>query len=158
MGHNEMLICEALKGGRRERAVLSVKFGALRGPDGSWNGLDLRPAAVKYFLAYTLRRLGTDYIDIYRPARIDPHLPIEETAGAISDLVKAGYIRIFGRSEAGIENIRRAHAVHPVVDVQLEYSLMSRGIEETILPALRRLGISVTAYGVLSRGLIGGWV
>jgi aryl-alcohol dehydrogenase-like predicted oxidoreductase len=156
MGHNEMLIREALKGGRRDKAVLSVKFGALRGPDGSWGGVDTRPAAVKNFVAYSLRRLGTDHIDIYRPARLDPDVPIEDTAGAIADLVKAGYVRHLGLSEVGVDTIRRAHKVHPVADVQLEYSLMSRGIETAILPALRELGIAVTAYGVLSRGLIGG--
>src|SRR5271169_1350820 len=156
MGHNEMLIGEALKGGKRERVVLSVKFGALRCPDGSWNGIDARPAAVKNFLAYTLRRLATDHVDVYRPARIDPKVPIEETVGAIADLIKAGHARYLGLSEVGVETIRRAHAVHPVVDVQLEYSLMSRAIEGAILPELRKLGISVTAYGVLSRGLMAG--
>ncbi|HEV7717301.1 MAG TPA: aldo/keto reductase, partial [Steroidobacteraceae bacterium] len=141
MGHNEMLVGQALKGAKRDQVVLSVKFGVLRGPDGSWLGHDSRPAAVKNFLAYTLRRLGTDYIDIYRPARIDPAVPVEDTVGAIADLIKAGYVRYVGLSEVGAETIRRAHAVHPVADVQLEYSLMSRGIEQTILPTIRELGI-----------------
>jgi aryl-alcohol dehydrogenase-like predicted oxidoreductase len=158
MGHNEMLISRALSGARRERAVLSVKFGALRGPDGAWHGYDARPAAVKNFLAYSLRRLGTDYIDIYRPARVDPAVPIEETVGAIADLVKAGWVRHIGLSEAGVETVRRAHAEHPIADVQLEYSLMSRGIEAQLLPALRSMGIGITAYGVLSRGLLSGHV
>ena len=156
MGHNELLVREALAGGRRDKAILSVKFGALRDPRGGWSGLDGRPAAVRNFLAYTLRRLGTDHIDIYRPARLDPNVPIEETVGAIAEMITAGYVRHIGLSEAGVETIRRAHAVHPITDVQLEYSLMSRGIETEILPALRALGIAVTAYGVLSRGLLSG--
>jgi len=156
MGHNEMLIGEALKQQRRDNLILSVKFGAQRGPGGEWLGYDARPAAVKTALAYSLQRLGTDYIDIYRPARLDPAVPIEDTVGAISDLVKAGYVRHIGLSEVGIATIRRAAAVHPVVDLQIEYSLISRGIEDAILPACRELGISITAYGVLSRGLISG--
>jgi aryl-alcohol dehydrogenase-like predicted oxidoreductase len=156
MGHNEMLIAEALKDGRRDKALISVKFGALRGPAGSWGGFDARPAAVKNFVAYSLKRLGTDYIDIYRPARLDPNVPIEETVGAVAELVKEGYVRHIGLSELGAETLRRASAVHPIVDLQIEYSLISRGIEEAILPACRELGIGITAYGVLSRGLISG--
>lgn len=154
-GHNEMLIGRALKG-RRDGALLSVKFGALRTPDGGWGGYDARPAAVKNFLAYSLTRLGVDYIDIYRPARLDPAVPIEETIGAIADLKHAGYVRHIGLSEVGPETIRRAHAVHPICDVQLEYSLVTRKPEEKILPVLRDLGIGMTAYGVLSRGLLAG--
>ncbi|ARM89310.1 aldo/keto reductase protein [Rhizobium sp. CIAT894] len=156
MGHNEMLIGDALKGRRRENAILSVKFGALRDPASGWNGIDARPAAVKNFLAYTLQRLGVDYIDIYRPARLDANVPIEDTVGAIADMVKAGYVRHIGLSEVGADTIRRAAAVAPIVDLQIEYSLISRGIEEKILPTTRELGISITAYGVLSRGLISG--
>ncbi|HWT56862.1 MAG TPA: aldo/keto reductase [Rhizobium sp.] len=156
MGHNEMLIGEALKGRRREDAVISVKFGALRDPASGWSGIDARPSAVKNFLAYTLQRLGVDYIDIYRPARLDPNVPIEDTVGAIADMVKAGYVRHIGLSEVGADTIRRAAAVAPIVDLQIEYSLISRGIEEKILPTTRELGISITAYGVLSRGLISG--
>jgi aryl-alcohol dehydrogenase-like predicted oxidoreductase len=156
MGHNEMLIAEALKERRREDVVLSVKFGALRGPDGMWGGYDSRPAAIRNFLAYSLQRLGTDHIDIYRPSRLDPAVPIEETIGALADLVKAGYIRHIGLSEVGSETIRRAAAIHPISDLQIEYSLISRGIEDDILPTCRALGIPVTAYGVLSRGLISG--
>jgi len=155
IGHNEMLIGRALKG-RREQVLLSVKFGALRGPDGSWVGYDARPAAVKNFLAHSLTRLGSDHIDIYRPARLDPGVPIEETAGAIADMVKAGYVRAMGLSEVGAETVRRAQAVHPVSDLQIEYSLISRGPEARIFPALRELGIGITAYGVLSRGLLSG--
>jgi aryl-alcohol dehydrogenase-like predicted oxidoreductase len=154
-GHNEMLIRRALEG-RREKALLSVKFGAMRGPDGSWAGYDARPAAVKNFCAYSLKRLGVDHIDIYRPARLDSNVPIEETIGAIADLVKAGYVRHIGLSEVGVETIRRAAKVHPIVDLQIEYSLISRGPEQAIFPALQKLGISVTAYGVLSRGLLSG--
>jgi len=156
MGHNEMLIRRALEGVPRDRVVISVKFGALRDPAGMFVGNDSRPAAVKNFLAYTLRRLGTDYIDIYRPARLDPTVPIEDTIGAIADMIRAGYIRHVGLSEVGAETIRRAHAVHPIADLQIEYSLMSRGIEKAILPTTRELGIGITAYGVLSRGLLSG--
>ncbi len=156
MGHNELLIAEALAGRGREEALISVKFGAQRGPDGGWLGYDARPAAVKTACAYSLQRLRTDHLDIYRPARLDPNVPIEETVGAIADLVKAGYVRYIGLSEVGAETIRRAAAVHPICDVQIEYSLISRGIERAILPACRELGIAVTAYGVLSRGLISG--
>jgi len=156
MGHNEMLVAGCLKGRRREELVLSVKFGALRSPDGSWLGHDGRPEAVKSSLAYTLKRLGVDYVDVYRPARVDPLVPIEDTVGAIVEMIDAGYVRYVGLSEAGADTIRRAHAVHPVADVQLEYSLLSRDIERHILPATRELGISVTAYGVLARGLLSG--
>ncbi len=155
MGHNELLVREAI-GNRREEVVLSVKFGAQRGPDGSWHGFDARPAAVKTFLAYSLQRLGTDYIDVYRPARLDPTVPIEDTVGAIAECIDAGWVRHLGLSEVGADTIRRAHAVHPVADVQIEYSLMSRGPESAILPSTRELGIAVTAYGVLSRGLLSG--
>jgi aryl-alcohol dehydrogenase-like predicted oxidoreductase len=158
MGHNEMLIRRALEGVPRSRVALSVKFGALRDPAGGFGGNDGRSPAVKNFLAYTLRRLGTDYIDIYRPARVDPAVPIEDTIGAIADMVRAGYVRYIGLSEAGAETIRRAHAVHPIVDLQIEYSLMSRGVEAAILPVTRQLGIAITAYGVLSRGLLSGRV
>lgn len=156
MGHNEMLLQQALRGRRRENAVISVKFGALRGPDGSWGGVDTRPAAVKNFLAYSLKRLGTDYIDIYRPARFDPRIPIEETVGAMADLVKEGWIRHIGLSEVGADTLRRAAAMHPISDLQIEYSLISRGVEASILPTARELGIGITAYGVLSRGLLSG--
>jgi aryl-alcohol dehydrogenase-like predicted oxidoreductase len=156
MGHNEMLIRRALEGVPRERVVISVKFGALRDPAGMFHGNDSKPAAVKNFLAYSLRRLGTDYIDIYRPARLDPAVPIEDTIGAIADMIRAGYIRHVGLSEVGAETIRRAQAVHPIADLQIEYSLMSRGIENKILPTTRELGIGITAYGVLSRGLLSG--
>jgi aryl-alcohol dehydrogenase-like predicted oxidoreductase len=156
MGHNEMLLGEALAGRPRDSYQLSVKFGAQRGPDGAWLGFDTRPAAVKTALAYSLKRLRTDYIDVYRPARLDPNVPIEDTVGAIAELVQAGYVRQLGLSEMSAETIRRAHAVLPVADLQIEYSLISRGIEATILPACRELGIAVTAYGVLSRGLISG--
>src|SRR6185369_6697393 len=156
MGHNEILIGEALKSVPREQYQVSVKFGALRDPASGWIGFDARPAAVKTFLSYSLNRLGLDYIDIYRPARLDPNVPIEETVGAIADMVKAGYVRYIGLSEVGAETLRRAAAVHPICDLQIEYSLISRGIEARILPTARELGIAITAYGVLSRGLISG--
>jgi aryl-alcohol dehydrogenase-like predicted oxidoreductase len=156
MGHNEMLIGEAVAGRRRDDYALSVKFGALRDPAMGWSGYDVRPAAVKNFLAYSLRRLRVDYVDIYRPGRLDPNVPIEDTVGAIADLIKAGYVRHVGLSEVGADTLRRAHAVHPISDLQIEYSLISRGIEDEILPTARELGIGITAYGVLSRGLISG--
>ena len=156
MGHNELLIGEALRLARREDVTLSVKFGALRDSAGRWLGFDARPAAVKTFLAYSLQRLGVDYIDIYRPARLDPQVPVEDTIGAIADAVKAGTVRYIGLSEVGVRTLRRAAAVHPVTDLQIEYSLLSRGIEAGILPACRELGIGITAYGVLSRGLLSG--
>jgi aryl-alcohol dehydrogenase-like predicted oxidoreductase len=154
-GHNEILIARALKG-RRDKALLSVKFGALRTPDGGFGGVDTRPVAIKNFVAYSLKRLGVDYIDIYRPARLDPNVPIEDTVGAIVDLIRAGYVRHVGLSEMGAATIRRAHAVHKIIDLQIEYALISRSPETTIFPVLEELGIGVTAYGVLSRGLLSG--
>ncbi len=156
MGHNELLIARALQDRDRDQVLISVKFGAQRGPDGSWVGYDARPAAVKTWLAYSLTRLHTDHVDIYRPARLDPNVPIEETVGPIAELIEAGYVRYIGLSEVGAETIRRAAAVHPIDDLQIEYSLISRGIEREILPTCRELGIGITAYGVLSRGLISG--
>jgi aryl-alcohol dehydrogenase-like predicted oxidoreductase len=156
MGHNEMLIAEALRAARREDVVISVKFGAQRGPDGAWLGYDARPQAVKTALAYSLQRLQTEYIDIYRPARLDPNVPIEETVGAIAEMVQRGYVRYIGLSEVGVETLRRAQAVHPICDLQIEYAVVTRGIERQILPAVRELGMGITAYGVLSRGLISG--
>ncbi len=156
MGHNEMLIGQALKHHDRSKLILSVKFGAQRDPGGNWVGLDTRPSAIKTALAYTLKRLGTDYIDIYRPARLDAQVPIEDTVGAIADMVRAGYVRHIGLSEMGSETIRRAAKVHPICDLQIEYSVLSRGVEDSILGTCRELGIGITAYGVLSRGLIGG--
>ncbi|MFJ6629881.1 aldo/keto reductase [Streptomyces sp. NPDC091376] len=159
MGHNELLIGEALRAApaaAREKALISVKFGALRDPDGGWTGHDGRPAAVKNFAAYSLQRLGTDHIDVYRIARLDPDVPVEETVGAIAELVEAGHVRHIGMSEVGAETLRRAASVAPICDLQIEYSLISRGIEDAILPTARELGIGITAYGVLSRGLISG--
>ncbi len=155
MGHNEMLIARAIEG-RRDRVQISVKFGALRAPNGMWSGVDTRPAAVKNFVAYSLKRLRIEAIDVYRPARLDPNVPIEETVGAIADLVKQGYVKHIGLSEVGAETIRRAHAVHPIIDVQLEYAVATRGPEDKIFPVLHELGISATLYGVYSRGLLTG--
>ncbi|MCU0499233.1 MAG: aldo/keto reductase [Anaerolineae bacterium] len=156
VGHNELLLREALRTHPREQLIISVKFGVLRDPSGGWLGVDTSPRAIKNALAYSLRRLGTDYIDIYRPARLDPNVPIEDTVGTIADLIKAGYVRQIGLSEVGTETLRRAHQVHPITDLQIEYSLISRGIEASILPTTRELGIGITAYGVLSRGLLSG--
>lgn len=156
MGHNELLLAEALRGRNRDGYLLSVKFGALRGPGHHFGGQDNRPEAVRNFLAYSLTRLGTDYIDIYRPARLDPAVPVEETVGAIKEMIDAGYVRQLGLSEVDAATIRRAHAVHPVADLQIEYGLLSRAVEAEVLPTLRELGIGLTAYGVLGRGLISG--
>lgn len=155
MGHNEMLIGKAIAG-RREEAVLSVKFGAMRGPDGSWGGVDGRPAAVKNSLAYSLKRLGVETIDVYRLCRLDPAVPIEDTVGAIADLIKAGYVKHIGLSEVGVETIKKASGVHPIVDLQIEYAIATRNPEDKIFPALRDLGLSATLYGVFSRGLLTG--
>jgi aryl-alcohol dehydrogenase-like predicted oxidoreductase len=155
MGHNEMLLGRAPEG-RRDRVLLSVKFGAMRAPSGAFIGVDGRPHAVQNFAAYSLRRLKTDHIDTYRLTRLDPGVPIEDTVGAIADLIQGGYVRFVGLSEVSAATVRRAHAVHPICDLQIEYSLVSRGIEKAILPAVRELGIAVTAYGVLSRGLLTG--
>jgi aryl-alcohol dehydrogenase-like predicted oxidoreductase len=152
-GHNELLVGRAIAG-RRDRVQLSVKFGALGAPGGGWGGIDARPAAVRNFLAYSLVRLGTDHVDVYRPARLDPAVPIEDTIGAIADLVKAGYVRSIGLSEVGPETIRRAAKIHPIADLQIEYSIASRDPEDAILPVLAELGIGATLYGVLSRGLL----
>ena len=156
MGHNEMLLGEALRGVDRDSYQLSVKFGQMRGPGGGFGSADGRPEAVRNFLAYTLNRLGVDHVDIYRPARLDPDVPIEDTVGAVKEMIEAGYVRHVGLSEVGAETIRRAHAVHPIADLQIEYSLISRAVEDEVLPTLRELGIGMTAYGVLSRGLISG--
>src|ERR1022692_4622567 len=154
MGHNELLLRDALRGTPRESVFIQVKFGGQRDPSGAFIGHDVSPAAVKKSLAYTLTRLATDYVDLYQPARLDPRVPVEDTVGAIAEMIQAGYARYLGLSEMGAETIRRAHAVHPVTALQIEYSLMSRGIEAEILPAVRELGIGVTAYGILSRGLL----
>jgi aryl-alcohol dehydrogenase-like predicted oxidoreductase len=156
MGHNELLLAEALRGRDRDSYVLSVKFGQLRGPGTALGGQDGRPEAVRNFLAYSLTRLGVDHVDVYRPARLDPAVPIEETVGAIKEMIDAGYVRHLGLSEVDAATIRRAHAVHPVADLQIEYSLLSRAVEAEVLPTLRELGIGMTAYGVLGRGLLSG--
>jgi pyridoxine 4-dehydrogenase len=156
VGHNELLIRDALAGRSRDNVQISVKFGGLRDPARGFTGMDCRPVAVKNFLAYSLQRLGAEYVDIYRPARLDPSVPIEDTVGAIAEMVKAGYVRHIGLSEVGSDTLRRAHAVHPIADLQIEYSLIARGVEDDILATCRELGIGITAYGVLARGLISG--
>jgi aryl-alcohol dehydrogenase-like predicted oxidoreductase len=155
MGHNELLLREAMRG-RRDKFFISVKFGALRGPNGEFSGSDTRPVAVKNFISYSLQRLGTDYIDLYQPGRVDPQVPVEDTVGAIADLIEEGKVRYLGLSEATAEQIRTAHKVHHVSAVQIEYSLASRVAESKILPTTRELGISLVAYGALSRGLLSG--
>ncbi|MDB5362783.1 MAG: oxidoreductase [Rhodospirillales bacterium] len=155
MGHNESLVREAIQG-RRDQAFIAVKFGALRSPDGGWGGFDGRPAAMRNFLTYTLQRLGTDHVDLYQPARIDPTVPVEDTIGAIADMVRAGHVRHIGLSEASAATVRRAQKVHPIAALEIEYSLIDRDVETEVLPTLRELGIGLVAYGVLSRGLLGG--
>jgi len=155
MGHNESLVKQAIQG-RRDQAFVCVKFGAQRAPNGQFVGVDTRPSSVKNFLAYSLQRLGTDYIDLYQPARVDRSVPIEETVGAIAQMIKAGYVRYLGLSEAAVETIQRANKVYPVTALQIEYSIVTRDIESDVLPALRKMGVGVTAYGVLSRGLLAG--
>jgi aryl-alcohol dehydrogenase-like predicted oxidoreductase len=154
MGHNEMLLRDALRGVPRDSVFIQLKFGGQRDPRGAFIGHDASPSMVKNSLAYSLQRLGTDYVDLYQPARLDPRVPIEDTVGAIVEMIEAGFVRYLGLSEMGAATIRRAHAVHPVTALQIEYSLMSRGIEAQILPTVRELGIGITAYGVLSRGLL----
>lgn len=154
-GHNELLVGRAIAG-KRDKVRLSVKFGAMRAPDGAFIGIDTRPAAIKNFLYYSLVRLGVDHVDVYRPARLDPAVPIEDTVGTIADLIKAGYVRAIGLSEVGVDTIRRAAKVHPIEDLQIEYAIVTRGPEESIFPVLRELGIGATMYGVLSRGLLSG--
>ena len=155
MGHNELLLRDALRRGvRRDSVFIQVKFGGQRDPSGAFVGHDASPAMAKSSLAYTLTRLGTDYVDLYMPARLDPQVPIEDTVGAIAEMIQAGFVRHIGLSEVGADTVRRAHAVYPIAALQIEYSLMSRGIEAEILPAVRELGIGVTAYGILSRGLL----
>lgn len=156
MGHNELLVRKAIEGGRRDKVQLSVKFGGMRSPDGSFIGFDTRPVAVKNFLAYSLKRLNVDVIDIYRPGRLDPNVPIEDTVGAIAECIQKGWVKHVGLSEVGADTIRRAHKVHPIVDLQIEYALISRGPEQKVFPVLEELGISATLYGVLSRGLLSG--
>ncbi|MBU6453157.1 MAG: aldo/keto reductase [Cyanobacteria bacterium REEB67] len=153
MGHNEMLLGRALKG-RREKAFIAVKFGAVRSPDGGWLGFDARPQATKNALAYSLTRLGVDHVDLYQPARVDPAVPIEETVGAIAEMVKAGFVRHIGLSEVSAATLKKAHAVHPIAAVEIEYSLFDRGIENDLLPVAEELGVAIVSYGVLSRGLI----
>ena len=154
MGHNEMLLGRALAGVPRDSVFIQVKFGARRDPGGGFLGFSATPDAVKTSLAYSLQRLGTDYVDLYQPARLDPQVPIEDTVGAIGEMIDAGYVRYLGLAEMGAATIRRASAVLRVTGLQIEYSLVSRGIEDQILPTVRDLGIGVTAYGVLSRGLL----
>ncbi len=157
LGHNELLLRRALAE-RSRQPLLSVKFGAMRGPGGEFVGFDGRPQAVKSFAAYSLVRLGRDVIDLYQPARVDPTVPIEDTVGAIKELIDAGHVRYLGLSEASPEQLRRAHAVHPVSALEVEYSLGTRIIERELLQTARELGVAVVAYGVLSRGLLSGRV
>jgi aryl-alcohol dehydrogenase-like predicted oxidoreductase len=155
-GHNEMLIGEALKGCKRAEAFLSVKFGALMAPNGAMYGLDVRPLTVKNYLAHSLKRLNVDYIDLYQPGRIDMAIPVEETIGAIAELVKAGYVKHIGITEVGADDLRKAHAVHPISLIESRYSLFDRHIEREILPTARELGIGIVAFSALAHGLLGG--
>lgn len=155
-GISEMIIKEALKTRKRDDVFISVKFGGMLSPDGRFYGIDSRPQNVKNYLAYTLKRLGTDYIDLYQPARINPHIPVEDTIGAVADMVKAGYVKSVGISEVDGATLRKANDVHPISLVEVRYSLMDRHIEDDLLPAARDLGIGVVAFNVLLGGLVGG--
>lgn len=156
MGHNELLIREAIKGVPRDKVFIAVKFGALHDHKGGFNGEDSRPVAVQNFLAYSLQRLGVDYIDLYYPARVDPNVPIEDTVGAIADLIQDGKVRYAGLSEAGASTLRRADQVHPIAMLQTEYSLWTREPEIELLPVCRELGTSLVAYSPLGRGFLTG--
>ena len=155
-GHNESLIGRALRGRRRDAAFLSVKCNTLFSPAGAFLGLDGRPSAVKNFCGYSLQRLGVEVIDLYQPSRKDPAVPYEETIGAIADLIAEGKVRYLGVSEVGADDLRRAHAVHPVTALEIEYSLAARFIEAEILPTARELGVGIVAYRVLADGLLTG--
>lgn len=156
VGHNEELIREAIKSVPRDKVFISVKFGVLRNWDGGFIGVDNRPVAVRNFLAYSLQRLGVDYIDMYYPARVDPTVPIEDTVGTLGELVTEGKVRYIGLSEAGAETLRRAHTVYPISMLQTEYSLWTRTPETDVLPVCRELGISLVAYSPLGRGFLTG--
>ena len=149
-GESELVIREALKTRKREDIFIAVKFGGMLTPDDRFYGIDVRPQNVQNYLAYTLKRLGTDYVDLYQPARINPHIPVEDTIGAVADLVKAGYVRSVGITEIDAETLRRAHAVHPISLVEVRYSLLG------ILPTARELGIDVVTFANLFHGVIGG--
>lgn len=155
-GHNEMLIGEALKGFKRDKVFISLKFGALVAPNGMHYGIDVRPKSVKNYCAYSLQRLRLDYIDLYQPGRIDPDIPVEETIGAISELVHAGYVKHIGITQVNAETLQRAHTAYPISLVEQEYSLFNRNIEKELLPTARKLGIGIVAFGVLSQGLLSG--
>ncbi len=155
-GESEITIREALKTVRREDVFISVKFGGLIAPDGRFYGIDVRPQIVKSYLSYTLKRLGTDYVDLYQPSRIDNNIPVEETIGAVADMISAGYVRSVGISEVDADTLRKAHAVHPISLVEMEYSILNRGIEESLIPTARELGIGIVAFGTLFHGVIGG--
>lgn len=155
-GESEMVVGNALKGISRDKVYVSVKFGALSAPNGMMYGMDVHPFRVKNYLAHSLARLGLDYIDLYQPGRIDLGIPVEETVGAISELVKEGYVRHIGLSQIDANTLERANAVHPIHSVEMEYSLFNRSIESELLPAARRHGISVVAFGIIAHGLLNG--
>lgn len=155
-GTSEMLIGEALKGYDRDRAFISLKFGALMDPKGRMYGLDVDPKNIKNYITYSLKRLNVDYIDLYQPARIDLGIPVEETIGAIADLVKEGYVKHIGLTQVDAETLRKANSVHPISLVELEYSLFNRKIEKELLPTARELGIDVVAFGALAHGILSG--
>ncbi|MGH7792783.1 MAG: aldo/keto reductase, partial [Thermodesulfobacteriota bacterium] len=155
IGHNEELIGKAMKG-RRDQVFISLKYGQLREPGGGFGPPDNRPAFMRHSLAGSLRRLQVETIDLYMPARIDRSVPVEESVGAMADMVEKGYVRYIGLSEVSAETVRRAHAIHPITAVQIEYSLWSRDPEDELLPTLRELGVALVGYSPLSRGFITG--
>lgn len=161
-GDSELGIGHALKksglleGSNRDKVYISLKFGMLTAPNGMFYGMDVHPKRVKNYLTHSLKRLKVDYIDLYQPARIDPLIPVEETIGAIVDLVKEGYVRDIGLSQVDSETLRKAHGVHPISYVEMEYSLFNRKMEQEVLPTARELGIGTVAFGILAHGLMGG--
>lgn len=157
VGRNEELVGRAIKG-KRDKVVLATKFGNVRGPNGERLGISGKPDYVKSACDASLKRLGVDVIDLYYQHRVDPNTPIEDTVGAMADLVKAGKVRFLGLSEAAPDTIRRAHKVHPIAALQTEYSLWSRDVEDDILPTIRALGIGFVAYAPLGRGFLTGGI
>ena len=155
-GISEMIIGKAIKGKKRENIFISGKTGALVDPSGQMYGLDVDPFHIKNQLAQTLKRLNLDYIDLYQPARIDLDIPVEETIGAISDLVKEGYVKHIGITQVDANTLKRAHRVHPISFIEVDYSLFNRSAEDEIIPTARELGIEIVAFGSLAHGLLSG--
>lgn len=155
-GLSEMMVGEAIKGYKRDELFISVKFGGMMRPGGGMYGMDVHPDRIKNYLAHSLTRLGVDYIDLYQPARLVEDIPVEETIGAISELVKEGYVRNIGVSMVDEEKLRKANSVHQITFLETAYSLFDRSMEQELLPTARELGIGIVAFGLLAQGLLGG--